>query len=434
MFTMKSRYTAFFALTTALVLTFTLSTSAYAQVDEEDTPEVVLEAHGAGFYRPGLAYNVVLPDTLEPPQASIATTFDERLRFALDWSGYVNLVIADNEVVGPSEYGDVEPEAELHVELTAAGQDSIGSVLTLAEPGGEPFGSWRIQFTEGFALESADAAAEKILLEFTGMMPPFRSRIVLVESQPNNVKELVLVKYDGSRRQQLTDDNSIALSPSWSRDATKIVFTSFRDNLDADLYIADLEERRLRKLVSRAGTDAAPVFSPNGNEILFAGSNGPNTSLYLVNMDGTNLRRLTGTDGIDTSPSWSPTGRELVFMSDRNGQPHIYRMDRHGANLRRLTYEGSYNSDPAWSPTGERIVYIRREANGFQVRSMDPLGDVDVALTNEPGDHLDPAWSPDGMKITYSYRGRIWVMSADGTNRRQLHTSGLQPDWSPILQ
>ncbi len=426
-----------------LLLVFAVSSlltgPVFAQTseDEDETTEVTLEAFGQGYYRPGLIYGIRFEPELNAEQQMASKLFDERLRFALDWSGYVNLQLTDSLTFsGPPETEQAEPESELRVEIAAdeSDPDLVYATIMLAEPEGEAWYTGRIGFKRSYANESGDAAAETIIVQLTGMTPPFRSRIVFVESKGNNVKELMLAKYDGSTKQQLTNDGSIALSPSWSPDAKSIVFCSFRDKGDADLFIADLAGRRIRRLAPREGTDAAPAWSPTGREIVFAGSNGENTNLYIVDADGRNLRKLTTTRGIDTSPSWSPTGREIVFMSDRNGHPHIYRMDKYGSNLRRLTYEGSYNSDPAWSPSGDRIVYCRRTDNGFQLHSIDPLGDVDVALTNEPGDHLDPSWSADGMKITYSYRGRIWVMSADGTNRRQLASDGLQPDWSPILE
>ena len=423
-----------------LILIFILTAGfiphVFAQDEEEDAVEVTLEAYGLGFYRPGLMYGVQMSPDLTAQQADASDLFDERLRFALDWSGYIDLQPVDSlSVVGPPEIERPDAESELRVEFDPAEEDIalVYATLTLADPGGDAFYSGRIGFKSSYAMESADAAAETILLQLTGMTPPFRSRIVFVEARGNNVKELMLAKYDGSTKQQLTNDKSLALSPSWSPDAKSIVFCSFRGGEDADLYIADLAGRRIRRLAQREGTDAAPSWSPTGDEIVFAGSNGETTSLYLVNSDGSNVRRLTSVRGIDTSPSWSPTGQEIVFMSDRNGNPHIYRMDKYGANLRRLTYEGKYNSDPCWSPSGDRIVYCRRTDKGFQLHSMDPMGDVDVTLTDEYGDHLDPSWSADGMKITYSFKDRIWVMSADGTGRRQLDSDGLQPDWSPNL-
>jgi TolB protein len=65
-------------------------------------------------------------------------------------------------------------------------------------------------------------------------------------------------------------------------------------------------------------------------------------------------------------------------------------------------------------------------------------GDVFVARgTSEKrlttgGDHARPRWSPDGKMIAFLKGGRLWVMRADGSGRRQLTTrAAAGPSWSP---
>lgn len=412
------------------------SSSVFAQEqNSEEAPEVVLDAYSSGFYRPGLLMTSELDSSLDQNGRAIAGLFAERLRYALVWSGYITLITPeDARFMGPRETPgyDTPPEMELTLALS---QDESGGLLArarISEIAASPFYAGKIPFTGDDVRGKADIAAEEILRQLTGMTPPFRSRIVAVEEFPGNIKELMLLDYDGSNKWRLTRDNSIALSPCWSSDGKNIVFASFRGGDDADLYIIDLTQGRIRRLLQRVGTDVAAQWSPDGKWIVFAGSSGPETHLYLIKPDGSGLRRLTRGPWIDTSPSWSPDSRKLVFMSDRSGNPQIYRMNVDGTDVRRLTYQGNYNADPAWSPAGDRIVYARLTDRGFQLRSMDPLGDVDVALTDEYNDHLDPSWSPDGMKITYNWRDKVWVMSADGTLRRPLLSDGLMPDWSPI--
>ncbi len=405
-----------------------------AQPEESVPPEVVLEAYSSGFYRPALTFIPLNPDSLATiGLVSAGNIFNVRLRFALDWSGYVRF-----QTELPDTSNNHENSAEMNGPVTVIKgyfSPDVGkakATLTLSEKDEEPFYQGSVSFYESNAEQAADAAAEEILRQLTGMVPPFRSRIVCVEKQQNDVKELVLLDYDGGNRFQLTQDKSIALSPSWSPDGSKIVFCTYRASDDADLAVVDLDKRIIKGLVMRKGTDAAPSWSPDGKWIVFAGSMGSKTDLYLVRPDGGGMRNITHSSAINTSPSWSPTSRDIVFMSDRSGTPQIYRMDRDGSNLLRLTYDGRYNADPSWSPAGDRIAYVRQEDNGFQVRIMDPTGDVDVPLTSEPGDHLEPSWSPDGMKIAYGFRDKVWVMNADGTGKRALKSRGLMPDWSKI--
>jgi len=428
---MKTYRTGFLVLSILLGL---ITISSVLSAQDRETPEVVLEAYSEGFYRPHLLmYSEV--DFLFMDNLQVAEAFLSQLTYAIDWSGYVAFAReSDSLFVGPDEIPRTDnPSIILRVKISGD-STAVRANLYLSEPHQSPYFSVSYSFTEEQVELYAEAAAEEVLRQITGMTAPFRSRIACVQRSEGNVKELVLVSWDGKYRWNLTQDGSIALSPSWNPDGKQIVFSSFRAGGDADLYIADFDQKRIRLLLEREGTDAAPTWSPKGDKIVFAGSSGMNTKLYKIDVSDGHLQKITTGRGIDTSPSWSPTGREIVFMSDRTGRPHIYRMDSDGANLRRLTRDGNYNADPSWSPSGDRIIYVRREEKGFQLRSMDLTGDVDIPLTDEPGDHLDPAWSPDGMKITYSYQGKIWVMNADGTRRRPLLADGLMPSWSPILK
>ena len=91
------------------------------------------------------------------------------------------------------------------------------------------------------------------------------------------------------------------------------------------------------------------------------------------------------------------------------------------------TESGGVRSFPVWSPDGTRIAYLD---NGIWVMNADGTNRRLLLLSS-----TRPAWSPDSTRIAYATYapgiGGIWVVNADGTNRQQLATSGVTPVWSP---
>jgi hypothetical protein len=64
--------------------------------------------------------------------------------------------------------------------------------------------------------------------------------------------------------------------------------------------------------------NATENWSPNGNEILFAGVHGPfaGAGLYVVHTDGTGLRAIPlqiGSRSFAFTPRWSPDGSKIIF-------------------------------------------------------------------------------------------------------------------------
>ena len=122
--------------------------------------------------------------------------------------------------------------------------------------------------------------------------------------------------------------------------------------------------------------------------------------IYTSDLDGRNLRPLTQSPGYDAEATLSPDGRTIVFTSIRNGDLDIYTMDADGGNVRQLTHELGYDGGPFFSPDGKQIVF----------RANHP------STEREQADYRALL----GRRLVRPTTLEIWVMDADGSNKRQV--------------
>jgi Tol biopolymer transport system component len=117
----------------------------------------------------------------------------------------------------------------------------------------------------------------------------------------------------------------------------------------------------------------------------------------------------------------------------------IYTVTATGAHRRHLTSGHTYSSwDAAYSPNGKRIAFVRASKHAIELWTMNADGTHQRRLTQTAGiEEIDPAWSPDGTQIALAIESPvgqqgIWVMTANGQNRKQLTTGAdRNPAWSP---
>ncbi len=438
---------------TAVLVVSLLVVAAAGPQDQE----IQLELRSRG----GQPVQIAVPALLARAGAEAeAATLHETLWNDLDWSMAFTLV--DRRV-----YPDVAPDEPIPWERwrrTGARGLVQGTVRREGDAVVADFriydvasarqvlGKRYVQQTAGLSAAEARYRLRRIAHEFndeavlyyTGVRGVAATRIAFVSDReaPRDTpqKEVFIMDADGERQRRITYNRSIALSPSFSPQADRLVYQTYvlRDGFpNAEIHMIFNRGGRPRVVVACRGMNNGPSFSPDGTLIAFSSSCPGNSEIHTVRPDGTDLRRLTRNPGSDVSPSWSPNGRQIVFVSDRGGSQQLYVMDATGLNTRRLFAPGGQKDDPAWQPVhGELIAYTASTGgNNFDIFVYDLTSDRVFQLTRGRGRKEAPAWSPDGRQLVFEWTRdegtQLWAMGLDGSRLRRLTAAGnnLTPSW-----
>lgn len=300
---------------------------------------------------------------------------------------------------------------------------------------------YREQATDENARLIAHRFADEIIFRLGGGIQGIAESKIYYVSKRSGSKEIWQMDYDGANQKQLTHLGSIALSPHVSPDNSRVAFSGVtKEGWQILMYSLDLG--RMVSFPRFGGDNFSPAWSSDGQNIAFSSSRTGNTEIYTVSASGGSLRRLTENRAPDVSPVWNPkTNAEIAWVSGRTGLPQIYTMASDGTNAVRVTDQG-YAVSPSWSPNGQFLAFAWVRHYGPGAPGASDIYVMDIAskqwaqLTHDGGRNDFPSWSPDGRHIVFQSnrtgRTEVWTMLADGSQQRQLTTSGenSQPDWS----
>lgn len=148
-----------------------------------------------------------------------------------------------------------------------------------------------------------------------------------------------------------------------------------------------------------------PAMSPDGKQIAFAYRG----DLYLVDAAGGVAVPLTQHAAHDVEPVWSPDGQRMVFRSDRYGNFDLFILSLNGGRTQRLTWHSAHDYPGAFSPDGQSVYFSSQrldaaKASGFPSWVLPELYRVPV-----DGGQPRQVLSTPAEAVAVASDGRSWL-------------------------
>ena len=290
---------------------------------------------------------------------------------------------------------------------------------------------------------------------------------------------------------KLRSVSGVQISP----DAARVAYVV--DNNDGagrpygQLWVMTLADRKSVRFGGDKEPSGNPAWSPDSQSIAYSGRIGDKAGLIVARPDGAGARfiaEMSGTNaplpGGGRTIAWSPDSKRIAFVSsvpgpetaDATGDPivitrylykpdaaegltrfndnrrlHLYVADLSSGRVEPLTDGNHYEHSIDWSATGELLYLSNADADDDEFFNYDlfamKMADKSVRrLSATESNEYHPRWSPDGSLVAFEATKRgltdrettmedthVWVMKADGTDRREVGTIDNRqspPEWA----
>ena len=209
----------------------------------------------------------------------------------------------------------------------------------------------------------------------------------------------------------------------FSRDGSKIVYTKFTNRPHRPrfgVFIYDVGSAQENLLVLDGYLAS---WSPDAEWVAF----NIYPQIYKIKSNGDSLTKLTNGAG-SFNPRWSPDGKRIGF--EGNTRNNVMNSDGSGLGF---IGDNGFGAIADWHPSGTKVLGVHRTQQptrkmgvfNLQTNRTEQIIDLGVRSSGKI------LYSPDGSRICFNSERGIYVMNADGSNRKRILPTDTSPDRFP---
>jgi dipeptidyl aminopeptidase/acylaminoacyl peptidase len=206
---------------------------------------------------------------------------------------------------------------------------------------------------------------------------------------------------------------------AWSPNSKRIAFSAARDpdlgSMDtSDIYVLNLADKAVKKVVDAKGPDRNPHWSPDGTEIAYETADGQeffyyaNSRIAVVPAEGGSPRVLT--DTFDEHPRLIAWGLDGIYFSAlQKTNEHLFRLDASTKSVERVSQpQRAIFSQFSLTRAGKQAAFLRGDGKRFTEVFASPLTPFEPKRLTSLGEQLG------GFRL--ASREVVAWKSADGTD------------------
>jgi serine/threonine protein kinase/Tol biopolymer transport system component len=193
-----------------------------------------------------------------------------------------------------------------------------------------------------------------------------------------------------------------------SPDEKRLVFDASTGLNNPDIWVVDLDRHVTSRLTSDPAVDNLPIWSPDGNRVLFPSNRSGAFDLYLKAATGAGQEEVLVKMGTATGwgTDWSRDGRFVLYeIPGSDTGEDLWIAPQFGDRKPYPYLQTQFNErNGRFSPDGHWIAYVSDESghNEVYVQAF-PLSGVKQQISSGGGS--DPQWRGDGLELFYVSAG-----------------------------
>lgn len=204
------------------------------------------------------------------------------------------------------------------------------------------------------------------------------------------------------------------------------------------LFGLDLESGAAEQLIEPMGYAGYAIWAPGGGHVVFLGEGADGVALLTLDAESGAVTELVA--GMGDPVHFSPDGSSMLLaMALEDGGRGLFRQSIETDRRERIETGSAADAYARWSPAGGAIAFESGRDGNPEIYHHDLTSGIATRLTDNSMLDEWPSFSPDGTHIAWASgdeeQKHLWVMKADGTEKRQLTDSLMfgdaYPEWSP---